>query len=101
TSFPLSISSDIQTTIGPLTAVIQGMGFEVALTITPDNKGNLGPIDIQPRFVPPNGVGLELDAGGFKGGGFLRLDRARGEYEGALELMFMEIISVRAVGVLS
>ena len=34
------------------------------------------------RFAPPRGIGLILDAGVVKGGGFLFIDSARGEYAG-------------------
>ena len=37
-------------------------------------------------FKPPNGVGLSIDAGVVKGGGYLFLDADTGEYAGALEL---------------
>jgi hypothetical protein len=100
-AFPIAISADLQTSLGPLTAIVNGLGFQVAVKLASDNKGNLGPVDIRPSFLPPKGVGLELVAGGFDGGGFLRLDPDKGEYEGGLELTFLGTISVRAVGVLS
>ena len=52
----------------------------------PDNGGNLGPLQLDVGFKPPNGVGLAIDGGGFAGGGYLFLDPGRGEYAGALEL---------------
>ena len=64
-------------------------------------RGNAGPFDITLGFKPPNGVGLSIDGGGFKGGGFLVLDADKGEYAGGLELTFQGIISVRAVGILT
>jgi hypothetical protein len=100
-TFPVAVTADIQTSLGPLTAIVHGMGLGVAVKISADNKGNLGPIDIQPGFMPPNGVGLSLDAGGFTGGGFLMFDQAKGEYAGALELDFKGIISVKAIGIIN
>jgi hypothetical protein len=44
---------------------------------------------------------LSLDAGGFKGGGFLVLDSEKGEYAGGLELEFIDVVSVKAVGILN
>ena len=44
----------------------------------PDEGGNLGPLDLDVGFKPPNGVGLSLDGGGFSGGGFLYLDIRQG-----------------------
>lgn len=40
------------------------------------------------RFLPPRGIGLVLDWGVVKGGGYLSIDPNRGEYFGALELKF-------------
>ncbi len=100
-AFPISITADLGTSLGPLTAVVLGIGFEVAVTLTPDNKGNLGPVDIQPSFRAPKGIGLSLDVGGFKGGGFLKLDPELGEYAGGLELDFLGIVTVKAFGLLN
>src|SRR4029077_12362423 len=52
-------------------------------------------------FVPPKGVGLELDAGVIKGGGFLSVDTAKGEYVGALELTFQDLITLKAIGIIN
>ena len=99
--FPIAITTDLETSLGPLTAVVHGLGFEMLVAIAADNKGNLGPIDIQPRFVPPTLVGLSLDAGGFKGGGFLLIDTPKGEYAGGLELDFLGLVTVKAFGLLN
>jgi hypothetical protein len=100
--FPFLITADIKTALGPLTALVGGLGFRINVELTPDNKGNLGPINIDsPHFQTPNRIGLDVDAGGFRGGGFLDLNPDKGEYAGILELTFAEVISVRAVGILS
>jgi hypothetical protein len=99
--FPIAITADFETSLGPLVAVVQGIGFKVDLMLSSDNKGNLGPIDLHPGFVAPKGVGLSLDAGGFKGGGFLMLDVEKGEYAGALELDFMGLFTVKAIGIIN
>lgn len=100
-AFPVALTADIQTSLGPLTAVVHGIGFELALSVAPDANGNLGPIDIHSGFVAPTLVGLSLDAGGFKGGGFLLVDTPKGEYAGGLELDFLGIVTVKAFGLLS
>jgi hypothetical protein len=100
--FPFLITADIKTALGPLTALVGGLGFRINVELAPDNKGNLGPINIDsPRFQTPNRIGLDVNAGGFRGGGFLDLNPDKGEYSGVLELTFAEVISVRAVGILS
>jgi hypothetical protein len=84
--------------LGPMEAVVENIGLRSALRFTP---GNVGPADLDVSFMPPNGVGLSIDGGGFTGAGFLRFEAGKGEYSGALELTFAGFISVRAVGVLS
>jgi hypothetical protein len=100
-AFPIAVTADLRTSLGPLTATVRGIGFEVAVKLVSNNTGNLGPVDVQPRFRPPNGVGLAMDGGGFKGGGFLMFDEAKGEYVGGLELVFQGIVTVKAVGLLN
>jgi hypothetical protein len=99
--FPISVRADLGTSFGPLTATVQGLGFEVDIALASNNKGNAGPLDIQPRFRPPDGVTIGMDGGGFKGGGFLIFDEDRGEYGGGLELDFLGIVTITAVGLLS
>jgi hypothetical protein len=101
-AFPFILTADIQASLGPLVAIVKHFGFGIDLRIAPDNKGNVGPIDIgPPHFEAPTGIGLSVDGGGFRGGGALGFDPAKGEYFGLLELTFSEIVSVRAVAVLS
>jgi hypothetical protein len=99
--FPIGVTADLSTSFGPFDAVVQGLGFELVVAVAGDNDGNVGLLDIQPHFKPPHGIGLSMDAGGFKGGGFLSFDEARGEYAGALELDFCGMFSVKAIGVIN
>ena len=66
------------------------------LSFPADHDGNLGLANLGFAFKPPNGVGLSLDVGIVKGGGYLFIDAERGEYAGALELMFAEFLVDRA-----
>ncbi|SOD22621.1 DUF6603 domain-containing protein [Nitrosomonas ureae] len=84
--------------IGPMQAVVENIGLRAALHFRP---GNLGPADLDIAFMPPNGVGLSLDAGGFKGGGFLLFNEEKGEYAGALQLDFKGMFSVKAIGIIN
>ena len=52
-------------------------------------------------FKPPNGVGLSIDAGVVKGGGYLYIDSDKGEYAGALELVFAGFLAVKAIGIIT
>ncbi len=48
--------------------------------------GNLGPMDLDVGFKAPKAVGLSIDASVIKGGGFLRFDPDKEQYDGILEL---------------
>lgn len=97
---PISLGASFKTMLGPLTAVVQNMGLTSTFTF-PDRGGNLGPVNLALGFKPPNGVGLAIDAGVVRGGGFLFIDAARGEYAGTLELTFSEFISLKAIGLIT
>ena len=74
---------------------VEGVGAKLAWTPPsspgpiggpPPVRGNLGSYgNITPDAVWPRGVGIELDIGPFKGGGFLFIDRPHRTYGGALE----------------
>jgi hypothetical protein len=96
---PVSVGASFDTSLGPLQATVQNMGLRGTLRF-PGSGGNLGPVDVDLGFKWPEGVGLELDAGGFKGGGFLLFDPDHGRYAGILHLEFLDIVSVTAIGLL-
>lgn len=96
----LEVSAGLRGQLGPFTAVVDRIGVTFNATF-PDGGGNLGPVQLEPAFKPPSGLGLSIDGGGFSGGGFLRRDPANGEYGGALELSFQDVIDVKAFGVLN
>ena len=50
--------------------------------------------------MPPKGIGLLLDAGVVKGGGYLFIDADRGEYAGALELK-IAMFSIKAIAMIT
>lgn len=94
----LELGAGITGRLGPLTFMVQGIGMRVEATFTP---GNVGPLDLDLGFKPPDGVGLSVDGGGFTGGGFLIFDEQKGEYSGGLDLEFEEFISLKAIGILN
>jgi hypothetical protein len=97
---PIDMGATFKAQLGPLAAVVENIGLRTNLSF-PGQGGNLGPIDLSFAFKPPNGVGLSIDAGAVKGGGYLFIDPDRGEYAGALELSILEIVSVTALGVIN
>lgn len=57
--------------------------------------------DVSLEFKPPNGVGLAIDAGVVRGGGFLNFDFERGEYAGGLEIDISGIVTITALGIIT
>lgn len=100
-SFVLETSAAITGNLGPLSASVERMGIETVLAFSDGADNALGPVDLAVRFKPPNGVGLALDAGVVKGGGYLYLDYDKGEYAGALELTFSGLFAVKAIGIIN
>ncbi len=98
TGLPITLSADIKGELGPMAAVVEGIGVQATVGFAQGGSGNLGPVDLGFAFKPPNGVGLSLDVGIVKGGGYLFIDTARGEYAGALELEFADFLSLHAIG---
>ena len=97
----VGVATNFNANLGPLQAVVDQIGTNIPITFPENGQGNLGPVDIGFKFRPPNGVGLSIDAGVVKGGGYLFLDFDRGEYAGALELTFSEIVSLKAIGIIT
>jgi hypothetical protein len=95
-----SLGADLSASLGPLQAVVENMGVEAEFTF-PSGGGNLGPLNLDLGFKPPNGIGLSLDVGVVKGGGYLYFNFDKEEYAGALEFVFSEIVTVKAVGLLT
>ena len=97
---PIDLGATFKAQLGPLAAVVENIGLRTDLSF-PGQGGNLGPLDLSFGFKPPNGIGLSIDAGAVKGGGYLFIDTDRGEYAGALELRILDFLSVTAIGVIT
>ena len=100
-TFPTAIAVDLKAELGPIQAVVQQIGMSVDFTLKDDRSGNAGPVDIALGFKPPTGAGLSIDTGIVKGGGFLSFDPAKGEYAGVAELAIAEIVTVKAIGLIT
>ncbi|MFQ6026489.1 MAG: DUF6603 domain-containing protein, partial [Dehalococcoidia bacterium] len=100
-SFPVGLRTDIKAALGPLRAVVEQIGASVDLSLPPDSKGNLGPLQLDFSFKAPTGIGLSINTGVVKGGGYLYFDSAKEEYAGALELVFSEFLTLKAIGLLT
>jgi uncharacterized protein DUF6603 len=111
--FALRAGLDISGTIGPVEAVVQGVGF--ALALRPRSREELralppgaprpalGNLDVDLAFQPPSGAGLAIDvAGVLTGGGFLSHDAASGLYAGVLELSLSDPpLTLKAIGLIT
>jgi len=93
----LEVSATGSVLLGPVTATIDRLGLVLDVTL---GKGNLGLFGLFPQFKPPIGIGLTIDGGGFKGGGFLRFEPEAARYTGVLELEFKDKIALKAIGLL-
>ena len=100
-SFPITLSADVCATLGVLDIVVQEIGIAIDLSFPAGGHGDIGPLAMAFDFKPPNGVGLSVDTGVIKGGGFLNFDPATGEYFGALELSFQGVIDLKAFGIIN
>ena len=100
-AIPVTVQTTLTTTLGPLDVVVRNIGLEATFTFPPDYSGNLGPIDVDIGFKPPTGLGLSIDGGGFKGGGFLDFEPEEKRYSGMLELEFEDRFTLKAFGLLN
>jgi hypothetical protein len=97
----IGLAAQVTAHLGPIVATLDRIGADAAISFPPNGNGRLGMADFHLDFVPPKGVGLALDAGVIKGGGFLSVDTAKGEYAGALELTFQDVIALKAIGIIN
>jgi len=88
------LSASFGVELGPFQGAIDRLGLLIDLDFT------AGAPALAFALKPPNGIGLSMDAGVVKGGGYLYVDAARGEYAGVLELKLMAI-GVKAIAILS
>jgi hypothetical protein len=97
----VEVSSQLAAKLGPLTASVDRLGVTLDFRFADGPEADFGPLALKLRFKPPNGVGLAVDAGIVKGGGYLYFDFEREEYAGALELVFSGFLSLKAIGLIS
>ncbi|MCD4650321.1 MAG: hypothetical protein K8S56_00820 [Candidatus Cloacimonetes bacterium] len=87
--------------LGPVIGSVDTIGLKIPITISDDNSGNFGPVQIDDiEFLPPTGVGLAIAAGPVVGGGFIDFDETNQRYSGALALQLGEI-GITAVGLIA
>jgi Family of unknown function (DUF6603) len=94
------VSVSLAIKLGPVTAAVERIGFEFGLSF-PETGGNVGFADLTFGFKAPTGVGIKVDSAFVSGGGFLFLDREKGQYAGFLQLTVQETLTLTAIGVLT
>jgi len=87
----------LSASIGPVAVAVSNVGLHLTVTF---QDGNAGPFDISVGFMPPDGVGLVVDAAGVTGGGFLSHDDAKHEYSGVLQLQYVDL-ALQAFGLIT
>jgi hypothetical protein len=100
-AIPVDLAATIKADLSVIKGTVENIGLTATFSFPPDRKGNLGPVNLGLGFRPPNGVGLAIDAGVVKGGGYLFLDFDKGEYAGALELTIANFLSLKAIGLIN
>ncbi|MEP7296729.1 MAG: DUF6603 domain-containing protein [Burkholderiales bacterium] len=87
----VEISASFGVSLGPFAASVDRLGVLLKLDLN-------GATPISFAFKPPNGIGLSLDAGIVKGGGYLQVDQ--NGYAGVLELKMLAV-DVKAIAILN
>lgn len=96
--FKLDAGANLKLSLGPIIAVVENIGLRTELQF---KQGNIGPANLEFAFKPPTGIGLSIDAGVVKGGGYILFDVDNKQYAGALELSIMDTIQVAAICVIT
>lgn len=82
--------------LGPFQASVDRIGVSLRIGDVIDGRTKLSELV---AFSPPKGIGLVLEAGPVKGGGYLYIDAEKGQYAGALELKIMTF-SLKAIAII-
>lgn len=95
----LENSAGFTGSLGPIAATVDCIGIQIDAKFSDNSNGKFGPLELSAKFKPPTGVGLSVDAGIIKGGGYL--DFKDNEYSGILELSILNIVTARAIGLIA
>jgi hypothetical protein len=95
----LELAAALGVTLGPIQASVDKVGLSGTLSF-PQGGGNLGPANLALGFKPPDGLGLEIDAGPASGGGYISFDPSQGQYAGVLDVSLMDVVQVKIIGVI-
>jgi hypothetical protein len=85
--------------LGPLTAVVEGIGMRALWDF--NTPGNLGSTDLSLGFKPPTGLGVSLDTGAVKLGGFVSFDTENERYVGMVQISLVDTLDLTAIALLT
>jgi hypothetical protein len=95
---PISLYTTFSLKLGPLFGIVEEIGVDAQLSFM--DGGKFGNIKFDPKFKPPNGVGLSLDTAPVKAGGYLKINPD--EYIGALEIEIKSIqLAIKAIAIIN
>lgn len=94
----LELSASATLELGPIHASVSRIGVRADLLFQP---GNLGPLQLDIAFKPPDGAGLSIDASVVTGGGYILNDSAHHRYAGILQLQISDVVAITAIGLVT
>lgn len=88
--------------LGPIRVTIDGVGtqFKLRLLTQQEPVGLIGNRTLAFGFKQPYGLGIRIDVGPVKGGGYISFDADNGRYAGVLQLDLAGVVNVVAIGLL-
>lgn len=98
---PFQLATSLGLQLGPFNILVDNIGMKADMSFPPDLDGNLGVLDFDIAFKPPNGLGLSFEAKAVSGGGYLYFDHDKHEYAGVAALSIKEKIALKAIGLLT
>ncbi|MCT9098241.1 DUF6603 domain-containing protein [Haloarchaeobius sp. HME9146] len=87
--------------LGPIVGTVTRIGLETDLSFPENKDGNMGVVDLELGFKPPEGVGLDIAAGPVTGGGYLDFDPENERYAGTGQLTVPSGLSISVVGLIT
>lgn len=100
--FAFETSASLKGTLGPIEVSIERLGVLTKLGFNDDSTDTkYGLFDSSIAFKPPSGAGIAINAGVVIGGGYLYFDPDKEEYAGALEITIANMVSVKAIGLVT
>lgn len=92
---------DFGLNFGPAKLSLDEIGIKTNFDFSGEGEPNLGLFDLDVGFKPPAGIGIALDLGPAKGGGYLYVNEEDDSYAGLVELSIAEMFELQVIGLVS